>query len=71
MDTSAASSLSRGELQGAFCLLLLSKTPDPHLKLELQRLAQERKIWLPQAPAEAASLLFAGVAPTPALVERW
>lgn len=71
MDISAASSLSRGELQGAFCLQRLSKTPDPLLTVELQRLAQERRIWLPATPAQAASLLFAGAAPDPKYVERW
>lgn len=71
MDASQASSLSRAELQGAWCFLLLSKQPDPLLKAEILRLASDRKIWLPKAPAEAASLLFRGVAPDPTCVERW
>lgn len=66
-----ASALSRGELQGAFCLLDLSKTPDPLLKAELQQLAKQRGIWLPATKEQSASLLFRGVAPTPAHVERW
>lgn len=64
-------SLTRGELQGALAYQLLSKTPDPLLKAELVRLASERRIWVPTTPAEAAGLLFRGVAPDQRHVERF
>ena len=71
MDISAISRLSRGELQGAYCLLLLSKAPDPHAKIRCEQIASTRRIWLPETREQAAGLLFRGETPTHGFAETF
>lgn len=59
----AKSSCTRGELQGFYCHLLLHPQGRAVERAEIQRIASQRRIWLPETPEQARGLLFGSGTP--------